>query len=737
MIQLKSLKFRLPMYLALVTTLPLLALAVFGYSQVNKVFIRQKLGDMMNIVDTKYIHILDLLDRGKMETANLASSPAVVDGLKKHYEGKGAAEAVARGDGYLEHTLSETKLTRKHPFGREVPTRNRFDEFFVLDRDGKVVMSSDPANIGKDMRGSEFFAKRGTNGVVDPYRDDNGKVVFGFTAPIHADEGASADRDAGEVIGTFGAKVDAGMLSLVMTGELGNLTGGALWFAGYSKTVDMYIMNKQGYMISSSRISGADTVLNVKGSEEPLKRALDINNKGTRVTNTGIETGAREVMEIYDNAKGHQVAGASMVVFDQLWTVVIEENVEDAFAPIIKLKLTLALAIAVLLCGATGAGYYFSRRIVRPLSDLSVAAEELAGGRLDVRVDTTDDTYDEAAVLGNAFNKMSGNLKTMIEAEQLVKSDLEKMMDAERKVKEHLENLMGNIKFAVEDIASASAEIFAASSQHNAGATEQAASINQTTVTVDEVRQTAEQASERAQSVAESSRRSLDISENGIKAVEETVNGMAQIKDKVEQIAENILALSEQTQQISDIIASVNDIAEQSNLLALNASIEAARAGEQGKGFAVVAAEVRNLAEQSQQATAQVRAILDDIQKATNTVVMVTEDGTKGVDDGVALARQAGNTIQALAQAINESTEAAQQIVASANQQASGMDQISAAMKNINQSTTQTLASTKQTEQAAQRMSELGGRLQKLVGEYDGELADKLEDELQEIVSNG
>ena len=192
----------------------------------------------------------------------------------------------------------------------------------------------------------------------------------------------------------------------------------------------------------------------------------------------------------------------------------------------------------------------------------------------------------------------------------------------------------------------------------------------------------------------------------------QTHESMSEIKARVESIAENILALSGQTQQIGEITATVNDIASQSNLLALNASVEAARAGEHGKGFAVVAVEVRNLAEQSKQATAQVKAILNEIQRATNAAVMATEEGTKGVDYGVQLTNQAGLTIEHMAESIGEGAAAAQQIVASSHQQATGMEQIALAMQSINQATLQNLAATNQTEKAARELSGLAHQLE-------------------------
>ena len=56
---------------------------------------------------------------------------------------------------------------------------------------------------------------------------------------------------------------------------------------------------------------------------------------------------------------------------------------------------------------------------------------------------------------------------------------------------------------------------------------------------------------------------------------------------------------------IGDVLTLIMAIAKRTNLLALNATMEAARAGSAGKGFAVVAQEVKNLANQTAEATAQ------------------------------------------------------------------------------------------------------------------------------------
>jgi methyl-accepting chemotaxis protein len=286
------------------------------------------------------------------------------------------------------------------------------------------------------------------------------------------------------------------------------------------------------------------------------------------------------------------------------------------------------------------------------------------------------------------------------------------------KMVNNLRELIRQMQEATDNLSKANSHISAATAEQAATVSEQVASVAETSSTVEEVRQTAQQSVERAQLVSEMASNTLKLAENGLDAVKRTEEGMSGLKDQVRHIAETILSLSEQTLQIGEIIATVNDIADQSNLLALNAAMEAARAGEAGRGFAVVAGEVRNLAEQSRQATAQVSSILSEIQKAANTAVMVTEKGTKSAESGLELAQSTGDSIRVIREHTQQAVAAAEQITASARQQLAGMDQITRAMENINLGATQTQKGMQQVDQTAQNLNNLATQLTSIVQQY-------------------
>jgi methyl-accepting chemotaxis protein len=103
-------------------------------------------------------------------------------------------------------------------------------------------------------------------------------------------------------------------------------------------------------------------------------------------------------------------------------------------------------------------------------------------------------------------------------------------------------------------------------------------------------------------------------------------------------------SLGRASAEIKEIIALIDSVAAQTRLLALNATIEAARAGEAGKGFAVVASEVKDLADQTGQATERVTAQVEQIRQACDDVAAVMDTvGTtvtemNGLVDGIASA---------------------------------------------------------------------------------------------------
>ncbi len=357
-----------------------------------------------------------------------------------------------------------------------------------------------------------------------------------------------------------------------------------------------------------------------------------------------------------------------------------DEHAVNALAESSLTTIIIVVNIAILL-GAL-VGFLIARAIVRALDASIGFARRVAQGDLTARLDVKG--KDELGMLGSSLNDMASSLA----------------------------DLSGQIGTGAHGMGAASAEILAAVSQHTASANEQLAAVSQTSATVNEVRAAAEQSAQRAEEVADLAQVSLHVGQDGSAAVEAILKSMVEIKAKVELIAQDILTLSQQTQQIGEITSTVNDLADQSNILALNAAIEAARAGEQGRGFAVVAAEVRNLADQSKQATAKVRTILGDIQKATHAAVMATEQGTRGVDAGMTLTQRAGEVIRQLGINIHDAAQAAQQIVASARQQSIAMDQIAQAIKEINQAAIQSVAGARQSQTAAEGLANLARDLQ-------------------------
>lgn len=441
----------------------------------------------------------------------------------------------------------------------------------------------------------------------------------------------------------------------------------------------------------------------------------------------------------YDEAK--RIIMEPVAQFQTLMNTRAEAEAEAASE---RTQMMLVLLAGISLIVPTVMGtilWIFYVQVSVPIQNYAKELEAESGNMASIRLEPRGTT--ELRMLASAFNKIINDLQQMMQSqvakdyiesviskyqrfvEQVTNGDLTGQLDLSNlnedqssddlyqlginlnKMVLGLNEISTQVRNASNLISQSAMDIQATSTQQVSSTSEQYSAITQITTTLQEVRTTSSQSSESAKKIAKTSEDSMYISVEGKNAVANTIQGMQRIRDQVEGIAENILILSERTQQIGEIIDVVSSLAEQSKLLALNASIEAARAGEEGRGFAVVAMEVRQLAEQSREATKRVRNILTEIQQATNSAVIVTEEGTKSTEEGVQLVKQAGESIEKLTSTIELSTTSISQIAANVNQQALGIEQLMIAMSQVQTASDQTMTGVQQVEENTRKLFNL------------------------------
>ena len=561
-------------------------------------------------------------------------------------------------------------------------------------------------------------------------------------------------RDAtGEIVGMLYVGIkqesDDALRQAIQEARVG-LTGHIYVLSGSGDKRGVYIMSPE----NASDGKSALTVKDVDG-QSPVEIILS--------EATSLGTDEVKVVRYLEPAQGMAAPRwkDNYISYFKLWDwVIVAEVYEDELQQyqtalntgrenMLLVISLIALGIA-LLVGA--ASFLLMGSIVRPLLDLTNITGQIAEGNMDLEAQVHGS--DEIARLAQSFNRMTIRLRNLLLNE---KHQVQRLQGAVNRYVEHMrrvaagdltdrvvieENLSGNndplielgqqlndmtaslqgmiqqIRGAIVDLNSATAEILASTAQQATSTHQQSASVAQTTTSMDEVRTITEQNSTRSQEVANASRRAVDVSRMGKQSLQETINSMGQIKTRVQHISESLIGLSNQAQQISEIIATVNEIAAQSNMLALNASVEAARAGEHGQGFSVVAVEVRRLAEQSRKATTQIKGILSSTQQAIDSTVIATEEGVQGVEHGMQLAAQSGESIEKLTIAIDQSAQIAMQVMAGGQQQRTGIEQIVEAMHQINQATSHSLISMRQAESSAQNLNSLARKLADTVAIY-------------------
>jgi methyl-accepting chemotaxis protein len=313
---------------------------------------------------------------------------------------------------------------------------------------------------------------------------------------------------------------------------------------------------------------------------------------------------------------------------------------------------------------------------------------------------------------------MAGDLVTLVGAERFDDDPLVKLTSSFDHTLESLRGLVSRVRVGGEQIGVSASQVLVAAREQAAAASEQSSAVAETSATIEELAATAAQIAETAEQVASFASETLGFAEQGRVAVSASVASMDQISVRVDQIASRALGLGEKGQEIGRILQVIDELADQTNLLALNAAIEAARAGEHGRGFAVVAAEIRKLAERSQESAGQIQSIVTQIQAETNATILASEEGSREVHQGSLLARDVVGALERISGMVDETTTAAKEISIATQQQRSASEQVVSAMGQVADVSRQYAVGSKQAAAAATELNVLAGDLRASIAQF-------------------
>lgn len=183
---------------------------------------------------------------------------------------------------------------------------------------------------------------------------------------------------------------------------------------GLGETGEVYLVNKDGYMITPSRF--IDDVI--------LKRKVDLRYLEHFEPS---DTPPKAEIDIFKDYRGIEVLSVDIHLPEMNWCLIAEIDTQEAFAPITQLTITLLLILVIMLFITIFISSFTSRTITRPLRRLHEGTEEITKGNLDFKVGTP--SSDEVGQLSRDFDEMTTNLKKSREELEEYSENLEKKVE--------------------------------------------------------------------------------------------------------------------------------------------------------------------------------------------------------------------------------------------------------------------------------------------------------------------
>ncbi|BCK87032.1 aerotaxis receptor [Sideroxyarcus emersonii] len=285
-------------------------------------------------------------------------------------------------------------------------------------------------------------------------------------------------------------------------------------------------------------------------------------------------------------------------------------------------------------------------------------------------------------------------------------------------MRNNLHELIANVREGITSLNQSSGDVSVSANSSSKISQMQSEAASGMASAMEELSVSIDQVSEHADNAHRVSQLSSEKAVEGGRVIHSAATEMENIAQSVNHVAEKIHGLEEYSKQISGIAETIREIADQTNLLALNAAIEAARAGEQGRGFAVVADEVRKLAERTANSTKEISGMIVKIQDGTGEAVKEMGVSVTRVNEGVELARKAGDSVSSIREAAENAARDVDDITHAIQEQSLAARDIAQRIEKIAQGTEQNTLASSQTAASARQMADLSRNLDELAARF-------------------
>ncbi|MCF6149494.1 MAG: PAS domain S-box protein [Candidatus Kuenenia sp.] len=428
----KTIKIKLIFYFILITTIPILVVISTSYKKGKKALNEKVMEKLTSIADLKKTQMHNWLRERFVDISVLSTNKSLEASfsnllyLRKAFRTIGSMKETEIGRVYY-NRLSEylNSLREKLIY---------CDEISILDiENGEIVISTNPANIGIVDKDYHYYLDVLKNGGM-PFKDihyseHTKQIGMTFFSTTKLTDSITMEETE-----------DVNGIALIRVNTENSISALMQDWPGREETGETLLVrridNDLIFLNNSRHLS--NTALNMSIPVRliaPESFMLD-----------SIEEGITEAFDY----RGVEVLCAFRYISQLKWGLLVKQDTQEAFKPIIKLKIHVITLVSASVLIIIVIVFAITHGITQPIFQLVKGAEAIGKGNLDHRISINSE--DEVGRLASEFNKMAEKLEESYAGlEQRIRERTAQLRESEEKYRESI-NLANDAIFTLDPV---------------------------------------------------------------------------------------------------------------------------------------------------------------------------------------------------------------------------------------------------------------------------------------------